>query len=226
MNNPIEPPVLISRLFTFVFAGALAVVLVLILAVVRLTPLTRTQVFFLTSMPHDTMEISLASVPVNDRNMAIFKESFIKEYIRARNEIIPNAAAMQRRWRADYNGTVFAWSSAEIYADFAQRRMVNALMYDMPEFEFRCSVNFGQIAPRDRTDTKFAVSFLYSCTDANGQPLRDSAGQPLRKDYTIAIRLEMRNKIKWEERLRNPLGLKVIEYTVEVGGSDPLDFEF
>ena len=224
MNNPIEPPVLISRLFTFVFAGALTVALVLVLAVVRLTPLTRTQIFFLTTVPHDAMEISLTSVAIDDRNMEIFKESFIKEYIKARNEIIPNAAAMQRRWRAEYNGTVFVWSSPEIYAHFAQRRMVNALMLDIPEFEFRCSVNFGQIAPR--ANNKFAVGFLYSCTDADGQPLRDSAGQPLRKEYTIAIQLEMRPKIKWEERLRNPLGLKVIEYMIEVGGSDPLDFEW
>jgi type IV secretory pathway component VirB8 len=211
-----EPPVLLSRLMTFVFAGALVVVLILILTITRIAPLEKVQIFFLTTQPHDNLEISLQTYSPNDAGIEIYKENFIKEYVKARNEIIPNAGVMQRKWRADYNSQVYAWSAPDIYAQFAETRMVVAMMSDIPGFELRCPVDFrGGIAPRG--DNKYAVSFTYSCTD--------SSGQAISKDYTIVVKLEMQKKIKWEERLRNPLGVKVVEYSVEAGGNDPLDFE-
>ena len=214
MANTLEPPVLLSRLMTFVFAGALAVALILVLTIVRIAPLQRTQVFFLTTTPHDNLEISLETLPVNDHNIGIYKESFIKEYIKARNEIIMNAGVMQRRWRADAGGQVYGWSSPDVFAAFYDTRMVTAMRTETPDFEFRCSVEFKNIAPR--AENQFAVSFVYSCVD--------NAGQPTRKDYTILIKLDMQRRIKWSERLRNPLGIRVVEYKVENGESDPLNF--
>lgn len=225
MNKTIEPNALMSRLMTFVFAGAVALTLVLILAVVRITPLQKTHVFFLTTTPHDNLEITLQTFPVNDQNIEIFKENFAKEYITARNEIFPHSTGMQRKWRRDYGGQVFSWSSADVYDTFANTRMVSALLSDIPAFDFRCYVNFrGGIQPRARD--RYGLAFTYSCTDRAGNLLTDTSGQVMSKDYTIVLTLQMEPKIRWDERLRNPLGVRVIEYTVESGGTDPLDFEW
>jgi len=215
MANTIEPPVLLSRLMTFVFAGAVAVVIILILTITRITPLQRTQVFFLTTQPRNDLEISLTTLAVNDQNLALYKESFLKEYIKARNEIIPNAGVMQRKWQPNDNGMVYTWSSPDVFAAFAATQMVTTMRNAIPDFEFRCTVDFKD-KPAPRAENRFAVSFTYTCTD--------NSGQPVSKDYTIVMQLEMQPRIRWSERLRNPLGIRVVEYTVESGRGDPLDF--
>ena len=51
MADRIEPPILLSRLMTFVFAAALVVVVVLVVTLAKMFPLNRPQIFFLTTQP-------------------------------------------------------------------------------------------------------------------------------------------------------------------------------
>jgi len=55
----------------------------------------------------------------------------------------------------------------------------------------------------------------------------DFAGQYLSKTFTIAVSLAFLPNIRWNERLDNPLGLKVVGYVVESddsgGRNDPLN---
>jgi len=99
--NTVEPPILIARLLTFVFAAALGVVITMIITVSEIMPLNKTQVFFLTTTPKENTEISLQAYYPNDINIEIFKKNFIKEYIKTRNEITANATVMHKKW----NGT-------------------------------------------------------------------------------------------------------------------------
>lgn len=217
MQDRIEPPILLSRTLTFVFAAALVVVVVLFITLYKMFPLTRPQVFFLMTQPRNDLEIRLAELPPTDENLDIYKRSFIREYIKARNEIVPNAKRMRQKWNNDDTGIVRAWSTADVYNEFTQTGMWTALMNDVPDFEFSCPVEFqpGAIAPRGN-DT-YAVSFSYFCANSDGQIDK--------KDYTIVIRLEMEDnaKIKWSDRLYNPLGIRVAEYKIESGNGDPLD---
>lgn len=223
--NTIEPPVLMSRIMTFVFAAALAVVVVLVITLTNLLPLSRTQIFFLTTQPRELSEITIKSFSPNDANIEVFKENFIKEYIKVRNEIIPNIVQMRRKWGTAEGGMVNMWSSQEVFRAFMQTRMWQRIMIDVPDSQFRCQVEFHTPAidlrrrpsPEDST-SRYAVSFRYFCTDA------DNTGQPYEKDYTILIGIRFQERIRWTDRLENPLGVYVSEYRVESGGGDPLDF--
>ncbi|MDR0741200.1 MAG: hypothetical protein LBF28_00295 [Rickettsiales bacterium] len=209
-----------SRLMTFVSAASLVVVVVLVITLVKMYPLDKTQVFFLTTQPKAELEIKLTSFTPNADNIDIYKQAFIKEYIKARNEIIPSAVAMRRKW--DREGTVYMWSTPGVYSAFENTRMWLAYMEEAPDFEFRCPVEFtGITAPRAHDPhtgelNTYAVSFRYFCTNSDGQTSE--------KDYTIEVKLEHENVIKWTDRLNNPLGLRVSEYKVESGNGDPLDF--
>lgn len=214
MANSIEPPILMSRLMTFVFAASLVVVVVLIITLVKMYPLNKTQVFFLTTQPRSELEIKLSAFTPDTDNIELYKQAFIKEYVKARNEIIPSAAAMQRKWSASEEGTVYQWSTPEVYSGFANTRMWLAYMDEAPDFEFRCPVEFTAMAPR--RENTYAVSFRYFCTNSDGQTTE--------KDYTIEVKLELENTIKWTDRLNNPLGIRVSEYKIEKGNGDPLDF--
>ncbi|MBD5389211.1 hypothetical protein HDR63_03065 [bacterium] len=213
----VEPPVLLSRLLTFVFAGALVLVLVLLVTLVKMFPLNRPQIFFLTTRPRADLDIHLTAMAPDAENIDIYKRSFVKEYIKARNEIIPNVGVMRRKWSNSSDGIVNMWSTPAVYAALTQTNMWTAYMNDVPDTEFYCPVEFNSIAPR-AADT-YAVNFTYFCSNSDGQMDK--------KDYTIVIRLESDPNaiIKWRDRLANPLGIRVAEYTVESGRGDPLDFE-
>ena len=161
---------------------------------------------------------------MNQHNLGTFKENFIKQYIVARNQIIPSYFAMQRRWRADSEGLVYAMSSIEIYAEFTRTDMWHAVMIGRVEpLTFRCDVSFGRIVLRARRIEEnfetYAVNFRYICED-------ESAGQSIAKDFTIAISIAFQDSVNWNERLDNPLGLKVVGYEIESAHGDPLNREW
>ena len=117
MADRIEPPILLSRLMTFVFAAALVVVVVLVVTLAKMFPLNRPQIFFLTTQPRSDLEIRLYPMTPRDENVDIYKRSFIKEYIKARNEIIPNVGVMRRKWSNTDDGIVNMWSTPDVDPD-------------------------------------------------------------------------------------------------------------
>ena len=53
----------------------------------------------------------------------------------------------------------------------------------------------------------------------------NSDGQVAAKDYTIVLRLEIDEsaKVQWTDRLNNPLGIRVSQYTIESVDGDTED---
>ena len=217
MPDRIEPPVLLSRLLTFVFATMLVVLVAMVVTLYNMYPLDRPQVFFLMSAPKNDLQVVLREMLPIDENLDNFKRTFIREYIKARNEIVPNANEMRTKWTNDANGVVYTWSTPDVYNAFTQTNMWNAWMSDVPDFEFSCSVEFDNGAVSPRGDDVWAVTFRYFCSDIDRQTDK--------KEYTIRIKLDAPSDatIKWDERFNNPLGIRVSEYVVESGNGDPLD---
>ncbi|MCL2017222.1 MAG: type IV secretion system protein [Alphaproteobacteria bacterium] len=224
--NTIEPPILMSRILTFVFATALATVVALVVTLSNILPLSKTQIFILTTEPRADSHITVRSYFPNDANIEEFKENFVREYIKVRNEIIPNINVMRRKWWTGENGMVNIWSSSEVYNAFTQTRMFQSIMTNVPDSRLVCRVEFADrpvslLKRGERGNSTYEVNFKYFC--------EDNALQIGRKDYTIIIGIDFKinrnddNTIKWASRLENPLGIFVSEYTVE-GGRDPLDF--
>ncbi len=217
MQDRIEPPILLSRLMTFVLAGAIVVLGVLGYTLYKMFPLNRPQVFFLMTQPREDQKIMVSGLATTDENIKWYKRAFIREYIKARNEIVPDGRVMLRKWNNDATGIVHTWSTDAVYDAFTQTNMWNAIMNSAPDFEFSCSVEFENGAVTPRTADTFAVKFKYFC--------EDSGGQTAKKDYTIVLKLQMDDTatLQWSDRLDNPLGVRVSEYRVESGNGDPLD---
>ncbi|MBR1380094.1 MAG: hypothetical protein IJ560_00685 [Alphaproteobacteria bacterium] len=219
MPDRIEPPILLSRMLTFVFAAAAVMLVVMIVTVANMFPLTRPQVFILTTQPRADVEMVVQAMSPDDANVEMYKINFIKEYIKARNEIVTDRQFMRKKWDNSEYGIVRNWSGDAVLRDFYQTSMVNAILNDMPEFEFQCPVEFrnGAIKPY-RGDDTYQVSFSYFCSDSNRQSPR--------KDYTIIVKLEFDanagRPMRWANRINNPLGIRISEYNVGNGG-DPLN---
>ena len=215
MQHRIEPPVLLSRLVVFVFAGMAVVLFVLFMTLGKMFPLNRPEIFFITTKPINGSSIQISELPTNDENIENYARAFVMEYVRARNEVEQNTTLMRRKW-GNESGVIAMWSTPEVYAAFKKTDMYNAIIADYPDFEFVCPVTFVG-APMSFTKDEYTVTMRYYCVDNNGQTDK--------KDYRISIGLmrDEENKIPWVERLNNPLGFKVSKYTVTNGMGDPLN---
>ena len=220
MSNRIEPPVLLSRLLTFVFATSVVVLIAMIVTITKMFPLVRPQVFIMNSLPHQDLEVQVQDLSPDSANIEPYKRYFIMEYIKARNEILVNDKQLMRKKWGNDNGIVRQWSTDSVFADFTETSMWSALMRAMPDFEFECPVNFpqsGAISKYSGNDT-YQVTFNYYCSS-------NTSGQSTPKVYTIVVRLEMDSdrKLKWSDRQNNPIGMRIAEYQVKGDGIDPLD---
>lgn len=218
LQNRVEPPVLLSRLLTLVFIALVVIVGVLTFTLYNMFPLNRPEVFFLRTQTRDNLEIRITELPAKDENLEAYKFAFIREYIKARNEVTPNIYEMRKKWENSSTGLVRIWSTPEVYTQLTETNMWRALMFNIPDFEFSCSVEFptNSIDP-ESVNNEYFVNFSYFCSN--------SGGQLDKKDYKIKIKLDLNEDgtIKWQDRLTNPLGLRVSEYKVESGNGDPLN---
>lgn len=218
MQNRIEPPVLLSRLLLFVFAGTVVVLFVLFMTLGKMFPLNRPEVFFVTSKPVNSTIVQVSELPPENANFDMFKIAFVMEYIRARNNVENNTGLMRQKW-GNSNGVVAAWSEPNVYTAFQNTAMVRAIMGDYPDFAFTCSVDFmGRVLPL--AQNQYTVKFRYSCADKNGQTEH--------KDYTIVVGLRVVDNatVPWTETLNNPLGLVIDKYEIQGNTGDPLDTGF
>ena len=216
MQNRIEPPVLLSRLLLFMFAGTVVVLFVLAMTIEKMFPLDRPEIFFMTQRPEQNALIQIAEMPPSDVNTDVYMRAFVTEYLRMRNDVTSNTAYMRQKWGAD--GVVAMWSSPAVYKDFKKTDMYNAIMNGVPDFAFECPMVIQ--APgsfRKFKENEYTVSVRYHC-QYNG-------GQTDEKNYTIRIGLtvDANPTVSWQERIDNPLGIKVSQYAIESGNGDPLD---
>ena len=215
MQHRIEPPVLLSRLVIFVFAGMAVVLFVLFMTLGKMFPLNRPEIFFITTKPANSSSIQITDLPVDSENVEDYKLAFVMEYVRARNEVENNTTLMRRKWNSN-GGVIAAWSSPAVYNAFTRTDMYNAIQADYPDFAFNCPVTFvGR--PLMLKNNTYTVTMRYYC--------ESNSGPTNKKDYKIRVVLAADNDVvvPWIERLNNPLGLKVKEYTV-LNGNDPLNW--
>ncbi|MBR2412381.1 MAG: hypothetical protein IKB10_01820 [Alphaproteobacteria bacterium] len=216
MKNRVEPPVLISRVMTFVLAMSLVVLAVLMTTLYNLFPLNRPQIFFLTTDVRDNLEVKLVEMQPDSTNLDNYKTRFVREYIRHRNEIFDNKMAMAKKWNGA-DGAVRIMSSTEIYDAFANTTLFTELLGTSAGFAFNCPVIFQEGPIYLTAEDMYQVKIRYFC--------EDNTGRTPEKDYTIKLRIEADTgtQIKWADRIENPLGLRVTEYEVISGNGDPLD---
>lgn len=224
MQNRIEPPFLLSRTMTFVLATALVVLGALAITIYNMFPLNRPQIFFLTTTIPDNQDIKLVEMQPRSANTDRYKQEFVREYIRHRNEVLANANEMHKKWNSE-NGIVRVTSTDDVYSDFVKTTLFNEVMSNIvPNIPVQCGIIFDgapmNLASETINTDVYQTKIKYFC--------EDSTGPIATKDYTIKVTLLTQDGsfIKWADRIENPLGLKVVEYTIISGPGDPLDTGF
>ena len=216
MQNRIEPPILLSRLLTLVFAATLVVLVVLAITLYNMFPLDRPEIFFLRTANPTNTEITVTQVMPSGADLDQYRRAFIAEYVKNRNEIEPNIHIMKSKW-----DKVKTMSSSDIFSGFYNTAMYQQFLLNNGEgFDFSCSVEFpaqGSVQSYKNDNATYLVDFKWFCTN--------SYGHADRKDYRIKIKLvtDADQNMRWVDHMENPLGLRVTEYSIESGDGDPLD---
>ncbi|MCR4917606.1 MAG: type IV secretion system protein [Alphaproteobacteria bacterium] len=214
MQPRIEPPVLLSRLLVFVFAGTVVVLFAMFLTMEKMFPLNRPQVFFLTSKT-SYATVQITEMPPTDNNLEAYKKAFVMEYVRARNEVSKNLTETRKKW-GNNGGVVSSWSTQDVYEAFRKTGLYNIITAEYSNGGFECFVDFDenilQIQPN-----LYQVKIRYRC--------EYNSGHVQEKNYTLNVKISENygQDMEWIERMSNPLGIRVSEYVVNTGDGDPLD---
>ena len=94
MAKVIQPPVLLSRVLTFVFATSVVVLVTLVVALTKMMPLERPEVFFLLTHTLSVNAVIEPMVPnpANEQAMERYEKGFVREYVISRYTVMPNTA--------------------------------------------------------------------------------------------------------------------------------------
>jgi len=221
----VEPPVLMSRILTFVLAASVVVLAVLVFALSKMIPLERPEVFFLLSPTRATNLVIEPLVPDSTNDVAIinYEKGFVREYVIARNTLDVNAMITKNNWMK----IVKPWSNKKVFAAFMNTALYKDYNFSDNPPTMSCSVNFsdtkGEEAVLRTNNNEYTVNFTWICENIGGQSTQ--------KNYKIVIKVQSSldkngpGALENLEKLsRNPLGIQVTEYTVLSGNkTDPLD---
>lgn len=225
MAKIIEPPILMSRILTFVLATSVVVLAALAVVLVKMIPLERPEVFFLVN-PTRAVNVVIEPFKPETNNAIInnYETGFIREYVIARNTLDNNSSITKNNWK----NVVKEWSDDKVYKAFTGTRLYKKYMFGMQSLPMSCSVNFDGINDEKsvlRTNPgDYTVNFAWVC--------KNISGQPITKNYKIRIKIqsELNKNVSGTldnlEKLKvNPLGIQVTEYKVQEGKDDPLNSE-
>lgn len=218
MAKIVEPPVLTSRILAFMLAASVVVLGVLVVTLIKMVPLERPEVFFV-SASSSLSNVSIKGMEPDAEITQSYEEGFIREYIIARNTLYQNTETTRNNWAR----IVKPWSSSDVFASLTKTNLYQTYTQENQLQPIECNVSFSSVA---KTRRDWVVEFDWIC--------KNNSGQSVKKNYTIVIKLKSDiskdGPIEDLSRLRiNPLGTQVISYEIldknrsGAKGEDPLN---
>lgn len=226
MKNTIEPPVLLSRVLTFVLATAVVVLVAMVFTLSKMVPLERPEVFFLSTPTRSTNVLIQPLDPnvTDKRTLYAYQKGFIREYVVARNTLTPQTATIRQNW----SKIVKPWSSGKVYNDFIKTRIYKQLTTEAQNPDVFCNVEFPipendePILRMNNAGDTYIVKFTWIC--------KNIGGQTHQKNYIIQIKIQSSldkttsGTLDYLDKLRdNPLGIQIVQYKVLDGQGNPKD---
>ncbi len=229
MAKVVEPPVLMSKVLTFVLATSVVVVCVLGFTLYKMIPLERPEVFFLRTPTRSANVTIVPLIPDTTNKIALdaYKRGFIREYVIARNTLRPGLESQITR--DNWVNVIKPWSDNRVFSDFSNTSLYKDYVFRNAMPPVSCEVNFFPDTKSERSIVAtgkdvYDVKFTWVCKNEN------IGGHTTQKNYKIQVRIQ--SDLKKEvsgifdnlEKLRNnPLGIQVVGYTVKEGKTDPLN---
>ena len=197
----------IARAFSAVAILATVANVLLFAAIGSLYPLVRIQPFYLDILDKNQQVIDIAPISANELQSERVVEALVRQYVLARNEIGQDILEIEERFGPD--GIIALMSSEDVYRGF--------LEFYQRDLEEPIRQEGLTISASIDTMSKIANNFqwrVYLTLKMN----RQNSVEP--EVVRLIVNLEVQfdplfkkaTRLTWQDRLKNPLGFRVVSY--------------
>ena len=185
-----------ARTFALVAVVSFLSTLILLIALFSLLPIVRVQPFYLTTLNKDQQVIRVVRPNFNNINMQMLSESLIRQYLLARM----------------IDGIINWMSSPVVFEEFG--RTAEAALNQARNDGLTRAVKILNITPY-RTEKNGTAIWR---AEIELTDLKYGDSEPVRSLWQITLRIRFkptRQGLKWEQRLKNPLGFTVENFGIQ-----------
>lgn len=199
-----------ARTFALVAVVSFLSTVILLVALLSLLPIVRVQPFYLTTLNKEQQVIRVVRPNFKEINMQMLSESLIRQYLLARLTVNSNIAEMEQRWGID--GIINWMSSPVVFEEFG--RTAETALNQARNDGLTRSVKILNISPfRTEKDGGTVWRAEIELTD-----LKYGDTEPVRSLWQVTMRVQFkpnRQGLRWEQRLKNPLGFTVERFGIQ-----------
>jgi len=195
-----------ARAFIAVCVVSIFINIVMLAALSSLTPLTRVQPFYLTFEDKDSQIVRIIPMNPTPEVLDQITESMIREYTILRNAVVSDDRVVTQRWGDQ--GPVRWMSSDDVYSAF--NRSTREALTLLREQRLVRDVNI-LTAYKLKTDPVEGDIWDVKMETIDMLPENTEAKK---KTWNIRVQVKyMPYQQRWEERLKNPMGFKIVRYS-------------
>ena len=192
-----------ARAFAVVTAISICCNLVLLLTIANILPLYRVEPYLITLTNKEDQVYNIVPYSRDMEAKKSITETFVRQYVLLRTTLLPDVDEMESRWLS--GGDLQEMSSDRVYAAFIKRNGTK-LLQQMKEDGLTSNVKILTVNEIDEAvwQVEYSADF-YS----------PSSVQPAQKKFRATLRIQYKpRQVQYKERLKNPVGFKVISYGV------------
>lgn len=194
-----------ARAFAVVTAISLCCNLILLLTISNILPLYRVEPYLVTFSSKESQVYNI--VPYN-RDMVSQKsitETFVRQYVLLRTTLLADVDEMSSRW--DNGSDLQEMSSDIVYRDFRKNNMPK-LMKQMKDEGLTSTIKIT--VANEIEDGIWQVEYVANYYTPTSYKPR------IRKNRATLVVEYRPRRVQYKERLKNPVGFKVVKYTTQV----------
>lgn len=198
----------IARAFSVVAVLSVVANMLLFFAISSLYPLVRIRPYYMTVIDKNQQVVEITPASPAELNDDKVIQSLIRQYVLARYTITQDVDELKERWGT--SGIVYLMSSQDVYNAFEENQY-DLLRREIEEEGLVANVKINSIIRKEANSPWWDVSLRWSLQT-------QSAVEPEVKELndTLEVRFDplyqKTNVSTWQDRLKNPLGFRVVNY--------------
>lgn len=190
-----------ARAFAVVTAISICCNLLLLLTIANILPLYRVEPYLLTLTNKEDQVYRIIPYSRDMEAQTSITETFVRQYVLLRTTLLPDIEEMQSRWQN--GGDLQEMSSPIVYQDFLNATG-NKLMQKMKQDGLTSNVKIITVNEIEKALWQVEYSVDYYLP---------SSYTPKTIKYRATMKIQyVPRRVQYKERLKNPVGFKVIQY--------------
>lgn len=211
-NLQIDRYLWIARAFSCMAVLSFVANVLLLVALGALYPLVRVQPFYLRILDKNQQVVQIDPIKADELRSERVEESMVRQIVEARYTVGSDRKELEERWGKE--GIVFLMSTSSVFDEF-YRNMVEPVQADIEEDNLQINakiINAQRKGADDRRSVWIVTVLLTKMTQSSSVPTEECRVDEVNVRYDPLYKDVGSYGVRWKDRLKNPLGFRVIGY--------------